>query len=126
MRARPLTLIVLLVCLSVTGCAGAPVSEATPSEAGTPSDSSQTQTQTPTPTPTPDTDIRASAEAVQSALIPAGTCGDGETFGWDQRYPIQLEEGSGEEFDATGVGAGILSSRFVGAEDMNGDGVEDA
>ena len=67
-----------------------------------------------------------SAEAAQTALIPAGTCGDGERFGWDQRYPIQLEDGSGEEFDEAGVGAGIMDSRLVGAEDMNGDGVEDA
>lgn len=120
MRARPLTLIVLLVCLSATGCTGAPVAVETPSEATIPSVSSQT------PTPTPDPDIRVSAEAIQSALIPAGTCGDGETFGWDQRYPIQLDDGSGEEFDASGVGAGIMDSRLVGAEDMNGDGLRDA
>ena len=120
MRARPLTLIVLLLCLSATGCTGAPGAVATPSVVTTPSISSQT------PTPTPDTATGASTEAVKAALIPAGSCGDGETFGWHQPYPIQLEDGSGEQFDASGVGAGILSSRLVGIQDMNGDGREDA
>ncbi len=92
----------------------------------TPSGAAATSSPVQTPTPAPTPDFRVSAEAAQTALIPAGTCGDGERFGWDQRYPIQLEDGSGEEFDEAGVGAGIMDSRLVGAEDMNGDGVEDA
>ena len=78
------------------------------------------------PSPTPSAETAVTAQSVQSALIPVGSCGDGATFGWDQMYPIPLTGGSGEYFDASGLGAGILGSRFVGAEDMNGDGSEDA
>jgi hypothetical protein len=65
-------------------------------------------------------------ESVGELLIPAGTCGDADTFGWDQFDPIQLSNGVGESFDAPGEGAGILETRLVGAVDVTGDGVDEA
>ena len=65
-------------------------------------------------------------ETVKDLLIPAGTCGDGSSIGWDQVEPIQLRDGEGESFDDDVRGAGVLESALIGAVDVSGDGAEEA
>lgn len=62
-----------------------------------------------------------SDESVGQLLIPAGAC-----TSWNHTRPIQLVSGQGESFDSDGSGAGILTTRLVGATDLTGDGADDA
>lgn len=62
-----------------------------------------------------------SDESVGELLIPAGAC-----TAWDHTRPIQLVGGQGENFDETGSGIGVLTTRLIGATDLTGDGAEDA
>jgi len=81
---------------------------------------------TPAPSDTPETPVDITPESVEDLLIPAGACGNGTEIGWNQRHPVQLSEGTGEYYDNSGAGAGILSTTLVGAVDLNEDGARDA